>query len=105
LHWNIAEALNLDNVFMDTAGLALWKYWRQFIALEPLESLKGTSPVQVIKKLVEFGYENKLIFGSDEPYTDYKTEINNIGNADISDSAKRKILSENVSKLLKIEND
>jgi len=100
LHWSIAEALNLDNVFMDTAGLALHKYWKQFIALEPLDALKGTSPQEVIEKLVEFGHEDKLIFGSDEPYTDYKSEIGNIRNADISNNAKSKIFSENIKKLL-----
>ena len=100
LHWSMIEALNLDNVHMDTSGLSLWQRWKQFIALEPLNILKSSTPKEVIKKLVELGYEDKLIFGSDEPYTNYKGEIDCIRHAEISANAKTKIFYENIKNLL-----
>lgn len=100
LHWSLFDALNLNNVCMDTAGLSLWSKWSQFIAAEPVKMLRSSTPVQVIEKLVGIGYENKIIFGSDEPYTNYQDEIGLIKKAEISEPAKRKIFAENIKKLL-----
>lgn len=103
LHWSLIEALNLENVHMDTAGLSLWQKWKQFIALEPMDIFKSSTPVEVIEKLIELGHEDKLIFGSDEPYTNYRTETGNIKKAKIPDSAKRKIFYENIKTLLELK--
>jgi len=100
LHWSLIEALNLDNVHLDTAGISLWQKWRAFIALEPLPMFKSSTPTSVIERLVKEGHEDKIIFGSDEPYTEYKIEIDNIEKAEIPDSAKRKIFSDNIKNLL-----
>ena len=100
LHWSLLEALNLNNVFMDTAALSMWNNWQHFLAAEPMQLFKKLSPIEVIEKLVSLGYEDKILFGSDEPYTEYKSEIATIEQADISDTAKRKIFYKNVSKLL-----
>lgn len=101
LHWSLLEALNLRNVWLDTAGLSLWHRWTAFIAAEPISMLKSSTPAGVIQKLVEMGYEDKLIFGSDEPYTQYKSEIAAISEAEISGIAKRKIFCENIKGLVK----
>lgn len=100
LHEKILDALNLENVFMDTAGLALWNRWSQFIASEPLELFKNSTPITVIEQLVKLGYEDKLVFGSDEPYISYEAEISNIERAGISEKAKNKIFYSNIKKLL-----
>lgn len=102
LHKDIISALDLKNVYMDTAGLYLWQNWKQFIASEPLSVLKNTSPPDVIKKLIEIGYEDKIVFGSDEPYTPYRNEISNIEKAEISEKAKKRIFSGNIKELLGI---
>ena len=85
---------------MDTSGLALWNRWRQFIALEPLGLFKNSTPISVIEQLIKLGCEDKLIFGSDEPYISYEAEIENIEKAGISEKAKNKIFYENITKLL-----
>jgi predicted TIM-barrel fold metal-dependent hydrolase len=101
LHSSLKDALDLENVFLDTAALSMWKNWQQFLAKEPLLEFKKSHPSQVIQTLVDWGHENKILFGSDEPYASYKSEIDNINNAQIPDSVKRKIFYENISNLLK----
>lgn len=103
LHEAILDALNLENVFMDTAGLALWNKWTQFIALNPLELFRNSTPISVIEQLFKLGYEDKLLFGSDEPYTSYEAEIGNIEKASIPEKAKNKIFYENIKNLLELE--
>ena len=102
LHWSLIDALNLENVHLDTSALSMHANWKQFIALEPMPMFKSSMPIDVIEKLVNIGYEDKIIFGSDEPYTDYKSEIESIEKAEIPEIAKRKIFSENIKKLLGI---
>jgi predicted TIM-barrel fold metal-dependent hydrolase len=102
LHQSLMEALSLENVHMDTSALSMWQKWSQFIALEPTKMFERSTPIEVIEKLVEKRYEDKIIFGSDEPYTPYKNEIEYIEKADISGSAKRKIFYDNIKKLLDI---
>jgi predicted TIM-barrel fold metal-dependent hydrolase len=102
LHRSLIEALNLENVYVDTSALSIWPRWNQFIALEPMRLFKNSDPVFVIEKLISKGYENKIIFGSDEPYASYKSEIEVIEKASISEMAKRKIFYKNIKKLLNI---
>lgn len=101
LHWSLLEALNFENVYFDTAALSMWEKQKEFIAAEPMAMFKSTVPTQIIEALYRQGYEDKLLFGSDEPYTHYRSEIAAIANADISLSAKRKIFYENAEGLLK----
>jgi uncharacterized protein len=103
LHESIQEAFSLKNVYMDTAGLALHTHWSQFIAKDALSIFKKSNPVQVIEELVRAGYEDKILFGSDEPYTSYEKQLEHINNADISDEAKNKIFYLNAAKLLRIK--
>lgn len=104
LHKSIMEALQLPNVWMDTAGFSMASKWGQFVAREPISLFRKLSPAEIIEYLVSQGYEDKIIFGSDEPYTTYKDELNIIGEAHISPGAKRKILFENMEKLLNGQN-
>jgi len=103
LHESIQEAFNLENVYMDTAGLSLHTHFLQFIAKHPLGVFKNTNPTDVVEELVRAGYEDKILFGSDEPYTSYEKQLENIQNANISDEAKNKILYKNAAKLLGIK--
>jgi predicted TIM-barrel fold metal-dependent hydrolase len=102
LQWSLLEALNLENVHVDTSALSMHRSFGEFTALEPIRMLERLSPVGVIEKLVGRGYEDKIIFGSDEPYARYKNEIEYTEKAEIPNKAKRKIFYENISKLLKI---
>jgi predicted TIM-barrel fold metal-dependent hydrolase len=102
LHQSIEEAFNLKNVYMDTAGLALHTHWNQFIAKDALNIFRKSNPIQVIEELVRAGYEDKILFGSDEPYTSYERQLEHINKSGISDEAKNKILYENAAKLLRI---
>jgi predicted TIM-barrel fold metal-dependent hydrolase len=104
LHKCIINALELKNVYMDTSAVSMISHSSEFSALDFFELFKRDTPEQIIKKLVDFGYEDKLIFGSDEPYAFYKEEIKAINNANISVSAKNKILFGNISDLLGINN-
>jgi uncharacterized protein len=101
LHKDLFEALSLHNVWMDTSGFSLDYEWTQFAAKTPLAMFKGLSPEDIIEQLVASGFEDKIIFGSDEPYTHYDKELGIILNAKIPDSAKEKILAENILGLLK----
>jgi uncharacterized protein len=100
LHWSLIEALQLKNVHMDTSALSMWKHWEEFLAKEHMHIFKHSSPTDVIEKLVALGYEDKILFGSDEPYAKYQKEIENINDANIPERAKRKIFYENIIKLL-----
>jgi predicted TIM-barrel fold metal-dependent hydrolase len=100
LHKDTTKALELPNVYMDTAGLALWENWPQFIAKEPSPAFQNARPVEVIEKLVDAGHENKILFGSDEPYTSYKIQLSHITDADIPERVKQKMLHKNMVKLL-----
>jgi predicted TIM-barrel fold metal-dependent hydrolase len=100
LHERMMDALNMENVYMDTAGLSMATKWKEFIALEPLAIFKNASPVRVIEKLVSNGYADKLLFGSDEPYTPYAAEMRVLHEADISNAVRRRIFSANIRGLL-----
>jgi predicted TIM-barrel fold metal-dependent hydrolase len=100
LHEDMFDALRLPNVWMDTAGFSLQYHWGEFSAKEPVFIFKNLKPEKIIEQLVERGFEDKIIFGSDEPYTSYKAEVSIITHAHISDTAKKKILAQNMEGLL-----
>jgi predicted TIM-barrel fold metal-dependent hydrolase len=100
LHYSMLDALALDNVFFDTSALSMWHSFKDFLAEEPLKAFEPLSPVQVIEQLVDLGWKNRLLFGSDEPYVSYLDEMGCIKNADISENAKRAIFAENTRKVV-----
>lgn len=102
LHYSLLDAITLKNVWFDTSGLSMWHAWREFIAKEPLKIFEVSTPIDVIEKLVELGWEDRLLFGSDEPYVQYSEEIDYILKAGISEESKKKIFYENAKKVLDI---
>jgi predicted TIM-barrel fold metal-dependent hydrolase len=102
LHQSLIEALSLENVHLDTSALSMQRKWKEFTAIEPISMFENLTPIKVIEKLVSIGQEDKIVFGSDEPYTVYENEIPPIKEAEITNSAKRKIFYENIKNILKI---
>jgi predicted TIM-barrel fold metal-dependent hydrolase len=102
LHKDLFEALKMPNVYMDTSALSLAQFSPAFVAKNHCELLRLSRPKEIIETLVTQGFEDKIIFGSDEPYTQYNNELNYVINANISEIAKRKIFSANLSKLLNL---
>jgi predicted TIM-barrel fold metal-dependent hydrolase len=100
LHEDMIEALHLGNVWMDTAGFSLGYKWSHFAAKDYFKFFKTLGPEQIIEQLVKQGFEEKIVFGSDEPYASYEKEIGIIKKANISDTAKSKILGRNMGALL-----
>jgi predicted TIM-barrel fold metal-dependent hydrolase len=105
LHSKILDALELKNVYMDTSAISMHSYSKEFLAIDSFAHFKNNTPSQIIGKLVDLGYENKLLFGSDVPYVFYTNEIEAVKDAKISEEAKRKIFYENISSLLKINEE
>jgi uncharacterized protein len=103
LHSSILEALQLKNVYMDTSAISMLAFSKKFIAVDAFPMFRSSTPREVIEKLVGSGYEDKIIFGSDEPYVPYKEEIAVVKDAEISDATKKKIFYENISSLLGIK--
>jgi predicted TIM-barrel fold metal-dependent hydrolase len=100
LHEDLLDALELENVYVDTSGTSLGNHWPQFIAKKPVKIFKNMNSSRIIEKLVELGFEDKLLFGSDEPYTKYEEELATIKDANIPDEIKDKILSGNIDGLI-----
>jgi predicted TIM-barrel fold metal-dependent hydrolase len=99
LHLSLQEALRLENVAIDTAGLSIKQSWSEFPAEKHDRELINKSPVEIIEYLVELGYEDKLIWGSDEPYgISYAEERNYILNTRIEERKKSKILFYNAKR-------
>jgi predicted TIM-barrel fold metal-dependent hydrolase len=101
LHHDLFDALSLPNVWMDTAGFSLGYKWGEFSAKNPVSLFRRMSPEDILEQLVSQGYADKLIFGSDEPYTRYNKELGIIEEARIPEEAKKKILGQNMWELLK----
>ncbi|MHA1794401.1 MAG: amidohydrolase family protein [Promethearchaeota archaeon] len=59
------------------------------------------SEIEKIVKRVNNG-ENRILFGSNEPYSSFQVEVKKIEILSITDEQKRKILSENARRLLKL---
>lgn len=57
----------------------------------------------VVERLVEEAGADRVLFGSDVPLMDPRSQLGKIITADISDDAKRLVLGENAKRLLKIE--
>ena len=55
----------------------------------------------MLEYLVEYGNENKILYGTDVPLSDQRIMLGRVLLTDISDSAKVKILGENYVKLFK----
>jgi predicted TIM-barrel fold metal-dependent hydrolase len=102
LHMSMIDALQLKNVYMDTAAFSMHERWEQFLAKDALPAFRKSSPRRIIEQLVNLGYEDKILFGSDEPYESYRTEILLIKQARISPEAKEKIFAGNVKKVVGI---
>jgi predicted TIM-barrel fold metal-dependent hydrolase len=102
---DILEALELENVYMDTSAVSMLSFSKEFISLNPHIPYKNLAPNKIIKDLVDLGYEDKLIFGSDEPYVFYKEELDAINEAEISESAKEKIFYKNITELINIKEE
>ena len=60
----------------------------------------GSPRTNLLEHLVEFGDDNKILYGSDTPLTDPGTSFGRIMLADIPDSSKEKILGLNFKKLV-----
>jgi predicted TIM-barrel fold metal-dependent hydrolase len=100
LHSHIFDALQLPNVWMDTAGFSMSLKWGNFLAKDYYTSFKKMPPDQIIEHLVSTGYGDKILFGSDEPYTKYEDELSIIFESRISQSAMKGILGGNLERLL-----
>jgi predicted TIM-barrel fold metal-dependent hydrolase len=100
LHKDLFIALDMPNVWMDTAGFSLGYRWSAFVAKESVAIFKNLTPEDIIKHLVSQGYEDKLLFGSDEPYTRYDKELGIIQKAHIPIESMEKILGKNLAGLL-----
>jgi predicted TIM-barrel fold metal-dependent hydrolase len=104
LNVNLEDCLSLDNVFFDTSGLSLLEAKRQhFVSKHSHPELSILAAPQIINYLVQRGYEDKLLWGSDEPCgKSYESELEVVIGSGINSFAMRKILSENSKRLLNI---
>lgn len=97
----LEEALNLDNVLLDTAALSLKEVLEDFISLDS-SNLASKNPKDIIRHLIEEGYEDKIMWGSDEPYgLSYKKEMDYVLDNSYKIS-KRKIIYKNAKKLFRL---
>jgi len=104
LHKDLEKILFLENVILDTAGLSLKGLWEGFDAQKVHPELKGKSPKEVICYLVEKGFEDKIIWGSDEPYgVSLAKELEYIkDNECLTPEQKEKILYKNAIKWFRL---
>ena len=78
----VSAAQQCNNIFLETASS-----WGEHGTIEYLVSEAG---------------EDKILYGSDMPLLDARNQIGRIITANISNSAKQKILGENTAKLLNL---
>lgn len=104
LHKNLEDALALENVMLDTAGLTVKKVWKDYCAEEVHEKFSSLSPEDIISRLVTMGYEDKIMWGSDEPYgLSYIDELNYVkNNQNLSSEQKKKLLYKNAINWFKL---
>ncbi len=105
LHKNLEKSLDLDNVVTDTAGMSLYKKHKDFVlAKEYNQEFFDKDIKEIISYLVEEGYEDKILWGSDQPFSmGYNEEISYVrDNPNINRNAKEKILYKNSVKWFKI---
>jgi predicted TIM-barrel fold metal-dependent hydrolase len=104
LHKNLEEALKLENVMVDTSGLSVKRLWKDYSAKNYNRALVSKSAEEIISVLVEKGYSDKIMWGSDEPYgASYNEELQYVkDNKKLDEYTKKKILSENAIKWFKL---
>jgi len=100
LHEDIREALALENVMMDTAALSLKDNWEGFIAEKYCEDFIEKTPKEIINSLLDEGYDEDIIWGSDDPFNlSYCEELNYVKENDcISKKEKNKLMYKNAKK-------
>ncbi len=104
LHKSLEEVLEPENVMVDTFGLSVKEIWRDYSAECAHDKLANLPPEGVISYLVNKGYEDKIMWGSDEPYgVSYKDEIAYVkNNRELNDLQKEKLLSMNAIRWFKL---
>lgn len=104
LHKDLEIALNLENVMMDTSGLTVKIVWEGYCAEKVNKKLFELSPEDIIYYLVSKGYEDKIMWGSDEPYgLSYIKELGYVKeNRNLTFEQKEKLLYKNAVKWFKL---
>lgn len=105
LHKNLENALKLENVMVDTAGISLTRTQKDFVVAKLYNpAFLDKSIEEMIFYLITQGYEDKIIWGSDEPYgVSYEEELHYIlNNSHLSKEIKEKLLYQNAQKWFKL---
>lgn len=87
-----------------------WKQWDRIGCLSSCENvytetsltMTEVSDDEFVRLIAKFG-EDRILFGSDSPWTDQKTMLDRTLQLKISDRVKEKMLYTNAAKLLKLE--
>ena len=95
--WKIAADMLSDRgLFIDTSfSIGKMTQDTPYYSEEELQLLNFNDAAEIIDA---FG-ENNVLFGTDSPWGDQKTEIDNILSLPISDEAKEKILHKNAERI------
>jgi len=98
LHKDIEKISKLENVALDTSALSVKNKYEEFLAEKYHNVLIKKTPYEIIPYLVDIGLENRIIWGSDEPYgISYEKELEYIKNNPLIDGTlKKKFLEKNV---------
>jgi predicted TIM-barrel fold metal-dependent hydrolase len=105
LHKNLYRALELENVMIDTAGISLTRTQKDFVLAKFYDPILSDKPIEeIISYLIAQGYQDKIIWGSDEPYgVSYEEELHYVANnAYINKEVKEKLLYKNAIKWFKL---
>ena len=96
LHKRLYEALDLPNVAVDTSAISWYDEDKsEILAKEHLEHLPHKAS-EIIEMLLVKGYEEKVLFGSDNPYgVSYKKELSLVMESNIKQEQLQKLLCEN----------
>jgi len=96
LHERLYEALDLPNVAIDTSAISWYDEDKsEILAKEHLENLPHKAS-EIIEMLLVKGYEEKVLFGSDNPYgVSYKKELNLVMESNIKQEQLQKLLCDN----------
>lgn len=85
-----------EEVLKEIAGLNLW--------IETSMTLKYIEDKKILLEILKKHSPDKIMFGTDAPWSDQKEEVKLMNSLDISNEVKNKIFSKNAQKLLfKIE--
>jgi len=80
----------MENVFIDTSPSSLMYQGRKTDLVPPFNDTIST-PSDIYKYLIEYVGEDKILFGSDVPWGDYKNEIAILNSAKLSPTVYDKI--------------